>query len=64
MDQKRTKALELAKSQIEKQYRGEELFIQGIHGRNFPHYKRAIFRSRHFRIVPSFHYLIQYRRPC
>ena len=28
MDQKRTKALELAKSQIEKQYRGEELFIQ------------------------------------
>ena len=28
MDQKRTKALELAKSQIEKQYRGEELFVQ------------------------------------
>lgn len=28
MSDKRTKALELAKSQIEKQYRGEELFIQ------------------------------------
>lgn len=28
MDQKRTKALELAKAQIEKQYRGEELFVQ------------------------------------
>ena len=28
MDKKRTKALELAKAQIEKQYRGEELFVQ------------------------------------
>ena len=28
MDQKRTKALELAKAQIEKQYHGEELFVQ------------------------------------
>ncbi len=28
MDDKRTKAIELAKSQIEKQYRGEELFVQ------------------------------------
>ena len=28
MDDKRTKALELAKAEIEKQYRGEELFVQ------------------------------------
>lgn len=28
MDEKRSKALELAKAQLEKQYRGEELFIQ------------------------------------
>ncbi len=28
MDEKRTKAIELAKTQIEKQYRGEELFVQ------------------------------------
>ena len=28
MDKKRTKALELAKAQIEKQYHGEELFVQ------------------------------------
>lgn len=28
MNEKRTKAIELAKSQIEKQYRGEELFVQ------------------------------------